>query len=321
MPSSYSKVCVTGGAGFIGSHLVDRLLDEGYEVIAIDNLLTGKLENIKHNLDRKNFQFVNCDIRDYRAIKSLVKDVDVIFHEAALTSVKISIRRPSLVNDINVTGTLKLLEASLNSNVKRFIYASSAAVYGNIPSPQREDMTPQPISIYGASKLAAENYVKVYYEVYGLKTLCLRYFNVYGPRQSSDGRYSGVITKFIKAILCDKPLYIYGDGQQTRDFIHVQDIIQANLLALKSREAIGKVFNIGTGRSSSINELYTMILNLMNRDERSVRVIRTKPREGEIRYSCADITRAKAVMGFSPSFDLEMGLFSLIKGMQKLNSP
>lgn len=298
MVSKYRKICVTGGAGFIGSHLVDRLLNDGYEVIAVDNLLTGKLENIAHNLGKTRFQYVNCDIRDSKSIKNLIKDVDAIFHQAALTSIGMPTRKPTFLNSINVSGTLNLLETAAESKVKRFVYASSAAVYGDVSSPQREDMTPKPTSFYGFSKLVGENYVKLYHETYGLDTVCLRYFNVYGLRQNISNQYSDVITKFIGRLLSDKHLIVYGDGVQSRDFISVKDVVEANLLALESKNAVGESFNIGTGTSTSIRELAKMLLKLMNKND--AKILYSKPRPGDIRYSLADITKAKKILGFSP---------------------
>jgi UDP-glucose 4-epimerase len=314
MFSKYRKICVTGGAGFIGSHLVDRLVNEGYEVLVIDNLITGKLENIKHNLGKKSFHFVKGDIRDYEQVRRLIKDVDAIFHQAALTSIKMSLQRPTLIKSINVTGTLKLLEATLNSNVKRFIYASSAAVYGDIPPPQKEDMCPQPISPYGESKLAAENYIKEFHEKYGLETICLRYFNVYGSRQNKHSQYSSVITKFIERLLNNKPLYIYGDGQQTRDFISVKDVVRANMLALESGGVAGEIFNVGTGVSISINELAKMIVDLIKRD---VKIIHIKPKRGDVRNSLADITKVKKILRFYPKHSLKEELPQLVEWHRK----
>jgi len=187
MAREYSRILVTGGAGFIGSHLVDRLLNEGFEVTVIDNLDTGRLDNIAHYQGREEFHFIKDDIRNFNFVKETMKDMDAVFHEAALTSVTLSVQNPILTNDINVTGTLNLLKASSDLHVKRFIYASSAAVYGDTSSPQKsEDMKPNPTSPYGVSKLAAENYVKLFHKVYGLETVSLRYFNAYGPRQRFD---------------------------------------------------------------------------------------------------------------------------------------
>ncbi len=311
MTSDYAKVCVTGAAGFIGSHLVDRLLDEHFDVTAIDDLSSGRLENIRHNFGKRNFRFVNCDILDFKSIRSLVKDVEVIFHEAALTNVQRSMRDPYLTNSINVVGTLNLLRVALESGVRRFVYASSAAVYGDVAPPQAEDTTTNPISPYGFSKLVAEKYVIMYNDLYDLGTICLRYFNVYGSRQNVESQYSGVVTKLIKRLLENKPLIVYGDGRQSRDFISVQDVIEANMLAIENKNAIGHVFNIGTARAVSINELASLILESANKD--SDRIRHTKAKRGDIMHSCADITEAEKILGFGPKNQLEKELPKLIE--------
>jgi UDP-glucose 4-epimerase len=311
MVSKYDRICVTGGAGFIGSHLVDRLLDESYEVIVIDNLSTGKLENIEHNLGKKNFQFVNCDIRKISSTRGLVKGADVIFHEAASTSVNASVRNPALTNSINVAGTLNLLKAALDSNVKRFVYASSVAVCGDVSPTQREDSLTRPISPYGVSKLAAENYVNIFYRIYGLETICLRYFNVYGSRQDGSSPYSGVITRFIERLLKKKPLIVYGDGEQSRDFISVEDVVEANMLAMKSKEAAGEILNVGTGKSTTINELAEILLKLANGDKG--KVVHAKPRQGDVRYSQAETAKALKILGFKYKHDIKDELPNLVE--------
>lgn len=311
MPQNYSKILVTGGAGFIGSHIVDRLLKEGYEVTVIDNLSTGRMENIVHNQNKKSFHFVNGDIQNETLTKKVTEDIDAVFHEAALISVPRSLEDPLLTNRVNVLGTLNLLEACRNSDVKKFIYASSCAVYGQTRTlPQHEKLTPQPISLYAASKLAAENYVKVYHEVYGLNTTCLRYFNVYGPRQTY-GPYSGVITIFIKRLLENKPPIIYGDGNQTRDFIYVEDVVEANMLAFHKKNAMGEVFNIATGKQTTINQLAAMLRKIMNKTD--LKPIYTDPRPGDIKHSYADITKAKKLLHYNPKTSLLDGLTKLIK--------
>ena len=235
MAKSYSKILVTGGAGFIGSHIVDRLLNEGFEVTVIDNLSTGQISNLAHNLDKKELQFVKGDIRDWSLVKKTMKNVDAIFHEAAIVSVPLSIQNPILTKDVNVNGTLNLLKACLECGVKRFIFASSAAVYEGSSSPQKnEDLSTNPISPYGVSKLAAEHYIRSFYKLYGLETTSLRYFNIYGPRQSYDkkSQSGGVISVFLNKLLENMQLIINGDGEQTRDFVYVHDIVEANMLAL-----------------------------------------------------------------------------------------
>ncbi len=310
MSKSYSKTLVTGGAGFIGSHIVDRLLKEGFEVTVIDDLSTGRRENIAHHQDRKDFHFVKGDIRNTALVKKVVEDVDAVFHEAALVSVPRSIEDPLLTNEINVSRTLNLLKACTDANVKRFIYASSTAIYGDTETlPKHEKLMPQPISPYAVSKLAAENYVKIYHKVYGLNTICLRYFNVYGSRQTYSP-YSGVITIFINNLLKNEPPVIYGDGKQTRDFVHVQDVVEANVLALTRETAIGEVLNVATGTPTTINQLVAVLQQIM---KTSLEPVYTSPRPGDIRHSYADITRANKLLQYNPEISLKDGLTELVK--------
>lgn len=308
-----ATILVTGGAGFIGSHLVDRLLNEGFEVTVIDNLDTGRLKNIAHRQDDKKFHFIKGDIRDFILVKEAIKDIDAVFHEAALASVTLSVETPIITNDINVTGTLNLLKASSDLHVKRFIYASSAAVYGDTPYPQkRENMAPNPTSPYGVSKLAAENYVKLFHKLYGLETVSLRYFNVYGPRQRFDIQcaYGGAITIFTNRLLKNMPPIIYGDGEQTRDFVYIQDIIEANILALNNKNAAGEVFNIGTGKNISINQIAAILKDKMNR--KNLKNIYADPRPTDIRHGYADISKAKKILGYNSKFSIKEGLTNLV---------
>ena len=313
MTRDYARILVTGGAGFIGSHLVDRLLNDGFRVTVIDNLDTGRLENIAKHQRKEEFHFTKGDIRDFDLVKEEMRDVDVVFHEAALTSVTLSMEDPVTANEINVTGTLNILKASLDHDVKRFIYASSAATYGDTQPPQkREDMIPNPISPYGVSKLAAEIYVKLFHRVYGLKTVSLRYFNVYGPRQRFDipSTYAGAITNFIKRLHRNKPPVICGDGKQTRDFVYIQDIVEANMLAMRSKNAVGEVFNIGTGTNISINQLAEVLKDITNK--RDIKNIHTDPRPGDVRHGYADISKAKKILGYNPKFSIKEGLAELV---------
>ena len=306
----YERVLVTGGAGFIGSHLVDRLLKEDFDVVVLDNLSSGHIRNIKHHIGKRGFQFIKGDVRNRELVNKLVKEIDVIFHLAAIVSVPQSVRNPILVNEVNVSGTLNLLEAARKSKVKRFIFASSCAVYGDPQSlPIKEESPLRPISPYGSSKLAAETYVQVFHKVYGLKTVCLRYFNVYGPRQS-EGRYSGVISHFLRALRENKPLKIYGDGRQTRDFVHVYDVVEANILALKERKAVGECFNIATGNPVTIEDLAKKFMAIFGK---KTKIVYLKPRKGDIRHSYADISKAVEKLGYKPKISLENGLVTIIK--------
>jgi len=305
------SVLVTGGAGFIGSHLVDRLLAEGIGVTVLDNLQGGFFENIRHNVGRSDFHFVEGDIRDVGLVQKLVKGVDAVFHYAALVSVPDSIRDPLLTNDVNVNGTLDLLKACVTAKVRRFVFASSSAVYGEAETlPLKEDCPLAPISPYGVSKLAAEKYVTVFNKVFGLGTVCFRFFNVYGSRQS-DGSYSGVITRFMSRIASDTAPEIFGDGEQTRDFVHVQDVAEANVLSLKSEEIAGETFNIGTGVATSVNQLASVLLEITGKAH--LRLEHSKPRKGDIEHSVADISKARKKLGYSPKISLKDGLMRLLR--------
>jgi UDP-glucose 4-epimerase len=311
MAQKHSKVLVTGGAGFIGSHLVDRLLLDGFEVTLIDNLSSGVVENLRPHESKKNFRFIRGDIRKLQLVKKAVKEADAVFHEAAVLSWTGSWKSLARLNHVNVSGTLALLHACVDFDVKRFIYASSAAVYGeaNVQL-QREDLSLEPISPYGVSKLSAEQYVRVVNKLYGLETVCLRYFNVYGPRQKY-GPYSGVIVKFMNRVSKNEPPVIYGDGEQTRDFVNIKDVVNGSMLALAKKEADGGVFNIGTGVATKIRELAKMLQDAMGQER--VKPIYAALRPGDIRYSCADISNAKKVLGYDPKVSLKNGLRELAR--------
>lgn len=305
------RVLVTGGAGFIGSHTVDRFLAEGFEVVVLDDLRSGRLENVSQHAGERGFRFVRGDVRDSGLVRELVSDVDCVVHLAALISVPESIKDPVLTNDVNVNGTLNLLKACVDFGVKRFVYASSCAVYGNAESlPIKEDCPARPESPYGVSKLVAENYVRTYHEDFGLETVCLRYFNVYGSRQVYSD-YSGVITQFMSRLAKNLPLVIFGDGEQTRDFVHVQDVAEANMLALKNGGIAGETFNIGTGEATTINQLASVLLEIT--DKTYLEITRSKPREGDIRHSVADISKARKKLGYSPKISLKDGLKRLLR--------
>ena len=314
MPHSrnYQNVLVTGGAGFIGSHIVDKLIEDGYKVTVIDNLHTGSLANIDRHTNNPDLSFINGDIRDIDLVKKALKDVDVVFHEAALASVTLSVKDPILTNQINVEGTLNMLKASCDQNVKRFVYASSAAVYGKTESPcKKEDDSLNPTSPYGVSKLAAEKYVQVFQRLYGIETVCLRYFNVYGPRQRVDvhGSYGGVISIFINRILKNMPPIINGDGEQTRDFVYIHDVVKANVLAMNTERGIGNVFNIATGKNTSINQIAETLKRILNKED--LEDIHTESRPTDLKHGYADIAKAKKILAYEPHFSIEKGLIEL----------
>jgi nucleoside-diphosphate-sugar epimerase len=313
MNKTCGNVLVTGGAGFIGSHLVDRLLGEGFEVTVIDNFSKGYMENISSYIGRKDFHLVKGDIRDFNLIRATIKGIDAVFHEAAFVSVVLSIEDPILVNDVNLTSTLNLLKASVDSNVKRFVFASSAAVYGETKSPLMDEaMVPAPTSPYGVAKLAAETYARAFYKTYGLETVALRYFNVYGPRQSFDiqSGYGGVITLFLNKLLRNIEPLIYGDGEQTRDFVYVQDVVEANMLALNTKNAAGEYFNIGSSSKTTVNQVAQTLKTLLNRKD--IKNLYSEPRPGEVKHGYADISKARKLLDYNPRFSFEQGITDLV---------
>ncbi len=308
------KFLITGGAGFIGSHIAERLVKEGGKVIVLDNLSTGKEENL-NSIKDKNL-FINGDIRDLDLLLSLTKNVDYIFHEAAMTSVLESTENPKKCNEINITGTLNVFIAGFRNQVKRIIYASSSAIYGDDPIiPKREDQRVNPLSPYAISKYVGELYMKFFFEIYKLEIVSLRYFNVYGPRQDPNSPYAAVIPKFIYSLLKNENPPIYGDGEQTRDFVYVEDVVSANIQAIKIKNIGGKVFNIATGERLSINKLYEHIKKLMNVD---IDPIYVPERKGEVRDSVGDITLAKKYLLWTPKFSLEEGLKRTINWYKKI---
>ncbi len=303
-------VAITGGAGFIGYWTAKRLLEEGFEVKILDNLHTAHMLSKIREL---GLEVHRIDVRDAMGLERAFKGSDYVIHLAALISVEESSKVPELYHEVNATGTLNVLKAAMKAGVDKVIYGSSAAVYG-IPDklPIQEDHPTRPISIYGASKLAAESYCSSFYNTFGLRTLILRYFNAYGPGQSEE--YAGVIKRFIERIRDNKPPIIYGDGLQTRDFIYVGDVANANLLALHSHIDFG-IFNIASGKSISILSLAKMILDLTNSN---LEPIFAPPRKGDIRHSEADIRKAREMLGFEPQTDLESGIKKVIEQMVKL---
>jgi UDP-glucose 4-epimerase len=305
----FVRVLVTGGAGFIGSHIVDRLMRRSDEVVVLDDLSAGSLKNIERHLSEPNFRFIKGDIRDLKAVGEAIAGVDAVIHEAAITSVPLSIKKPELTRDVNVKGTLNLLEASLEADVRRLIYASSCAIYG-APSklPVDEDSELKPLSPYGQSKVEAERHCQIFHDR-GLETVRLRYFNVYGPRQAG-GEYAGVMVKFIERLRSGQPPLIFGDGEQTRDFIFVGDVVDATLLALEAKGAAGEVFNVGTGEAVTINRLCDLFLKAFGKPD--LKPIHAEAKPGDIRYSQADITKARQVLGFQPKVPLEEGIRKLI---------
>ena len=309
---------ITGGAGFIGSHLVDAVLLRGDYVRIFDNLSTGSDANLAHLSDRadlgERLEFREGDIRDLNAVRAAMEDVDYVLHHAALSSVPLSLRHPERANAINVGGTLNVLIAAHEAGVRRVVYASSSSVYGEAPElPKDEEMIPNPCSPYAVSKYAGELYCRVFTRVYGLETVCLRYFNVFGPRQDPSSPYSAVIPLFVDRLLRGETFYVHGDGEQTRDFAFVSDIVQANLLACEAPNVAGETFNVARGEQISINKLLELIQGIMKCE---ADIAPDDPRPGDIRHSLADISKARRLLGYNPSVDLKTGLHKTIKWMQ-----
>lgn len=301
------KYLVTGGAGFIGSNLVRRLLKEkNAKIIVFDNFSTGKRENIMDFSNNSRVEIIEGDLRDFSLILQATKNVDIVFHEAALPSVIRSVKAPFTTNDVNINGTLNLLEAVRANKVRRIVYASSSSVYGDSKTlPKTEDMPPNPLSPYAVSKAAGEYYMNVYHRLYGVETIVLRYFNVYGPYQDPNSEYSGVIAKFIKAFMNNQPITVFGDGKQSRDFTYVDDVVEANILAAKSKIS-GEIFNVAGGNRHSINYMIEILKKIFNKKEYSVKY--TDPRAGDIKHSQAETIRIKNYLHFDAYIDFNKGL-------------
>jgi UDP-glucose 4-epimerase len=306
------KYIVTGGAGFIGSHIVETLAQKNHEVVILDNLFSGKRENIEPFLKKDTVTYVQGSIADLPLLTSTFEGADGIFHEGAIASVPRSIANPVATNEANVTGTLNVLVAARDCGVRKVLFASSSSVYGNTPTlPKREDMTPNPLSPYAVSKFTGEQYLKVFSEVYGFKTLSLRYFNVFGPRQDPKSEYAAVIPKFITSILNHTSPTIYGDGGQTRDFTYVKDVVQANIRAMES-DAQG-VFNVAYCKRINLNELASLIMEITGI---TVPLVYEPSRTGDVRDSLADITRAQEAFGYAPEYTVKTGLKETIAWYQ-----
>lgn len=301
---SRNKVLVTGGAGFIGSHLVDGLLDLGYEVTVIDDFSSGSLTNLEQHKNNLNLKIVNKSICD-KDNSPYFEDISVVFHVAALPRVQFSIDFPEKTNEANITGTLNVLEQAKKNGVKRFVYSSSSSVYGDQTKlPLVESMKPDPMSPYGLQKLTGEYYCKLYYVLYGIETISLRYFNVYGPRQVASGGYSNLIPKTISLSYNGKSPEIYGDGLQTRDFTYVKDVVEANILAARTqnKEAFGQIFNVGNNSNLSVNEVVGIILG-----DKKISPTYKKP-VVEPKNTLADNSKIKRLLQWQPKFRFEEGI-------------
>jgi UDP-glucose 4-epimerase len=306
----FSKVLVAGGAGFIGSHVVGRLLMSHCAVSVLDNFCSGKMHNLPDKLGQGELNVVKGDIRDRETVSRAMKGVDAVIHLAALIDVSGSIENPLETNDVNVNGTLTVLNEALRQNVKKFLFASSAAVYGDTDHlPLEERSLPKPLSPYAASKISAEYYCSVFQKDYGFPIAILRYFNVYGPRQQQNS-YCGVITRFVSNALRDKPLIIFGDGCQTRDFIYVDDVVDASILALENEDDSGKILNVCTGKPVSINELASTVEEITQKD---LGILHYESRKGDVYHSYGSPLKAREAIGFTARTSLREGLTKLVK--------
>jgi Nucleoside-diphosphate-sugar epimerases len=309
-------VLVTGGAGFIGSHLAERLVTLGAKVRILDNLTTGKRQNLASFAHQ--VELLEGSLTDLATVRKAIAGVAVVFHQGALPSVARSVEDPLTTHQVNATGTLLLLLAAREAKVKRVVFASSSSVYGDTPTlPKREDMPPNPQSPYALSKLIGEQFCRLFWQLYGLETVSLRYFNIFGPRQDPTSQYAAVIPRFITALLRGERPTIYGDGEQTRDFTFVDNCVQANLLAATAEGVAGEVFNVGAGKQTSVNELFRLIRSLVGVND--IEPLYAPPRLGDVRHSLADITKARERLGYEPSVLLEEGLERTIAWFR--NSP
>lgn len=307
-----SVFLVTGGAGFIGSNLCEAILKLGYKVKCLDDLSNGKIENLEMYLNHPNFTFIKGDIRDYSSCENACIDVDYVLHQAAWGSVPRSIEMPLLYEEVNVKGTLNMLEAAREAKVKKFVYASSSSVYGDEPNlPKKEGREGNLLSPYAITKKTNEEYAKLYSRLYDLDTYGLRYFNVFGRKQDPDGAYAAVIPKFIKQLMEDKRPTINGDGKQSRDFTYIENVIEANLKAcLADKKHAGEVFNIAYGGREILIDIFEILAIALNK--------KTKPfygpdRKGDIKHSNADISKAKEMLGYDPSWSFEKGIEAAIE--------
>src|ERR1044072_3472385 len=296
---------VTGGAGFIGSHIAAALMAEGARVRVLDDLSTGHRENIDEiggDLD-----FINGSVADEQLLNKVLEDVEVVFHEAAIPSVPRSVEEPRKTHIASVDGTFSLLDAARRNKVRRVVYAASCSAYGDQPTlPKVEQMLPDPLSPYAVAKLVGEYYCQVFTRVYGLETVSLRYFNVLAPRQDPGSQYSGVVSRFISTLLSDERPVIYGDGEQSRDFTYIDNVVFANLRAASAKDASGKVINVANGQRITLNELLTELKDLTGKHE--VTAEYREPRVGDVRHSLADITLAQQFLGYESKVDLREGL-------------
>lgn len=314
-----SKVLVTGGAGFIGSNIIEKLLKQDNFVVCLDNLATGKMSNIEAFTNNKNFRFINGDIRDIKTCEEACKGIDIVLHQAALGSVPRSIKDPVTTNQVNIDGFINMLVAARDNKIKRFVYASSSSVYGDSKElPKHENKTGNPLSPYAVTKSVNELYAKVFGNLYGMETIGLRYFNVFGKNQDPDGAYAAVFPKFISTLIKHKAPVIFGDGTQSRDFTYIANVVQANELAATTSnpDAINTVFNIAYGKSISLNEITSELIQVLSDFDSKINEINPvygPLRQGDIKDSLASVDKAKRLLGYMPAYDVHDGLKLAVK--------
>lgn len=315
------KILVTGGAGFIGSNLCELLLNRGYQVVCLDNFSTGKRENISHLISDfpDTFSLILGDIRQMKDCQKAVEDVSCVFHEAALGSVPRSVNDPITTNEVNISGFLNMLIASKEAGVERFIYAASSSTYGDSTLlPKVEDVIGKPLSPYAITKYVNELYADVFSRLYGMKCIGLRYFNVFGRRQDPSGAYAAVIPLFVKKMINHEPITINGDGEYSRDFTYIDNVLQMNLLALEvnNPDAINQVYNTAFGESTTLNQLVSILREFLSQFDSQIantEIIHGPSRKGDIPHSLADITKAKTLLGYNPQYDIRKGLEEAVK--------
>ncbi len=301
-----ANVLVTGGAGFIGSNLTEALLKRGCFVRVLDDFSTGKKKNLVYDKKYPSIEIIEGDIRDLSACQKAAKGMEYVFHQAALPSVQRSVEDPETSNAVNVGGTLNILLAAREEKAKRVIYASSSSVYGDTPTlPKHEEMPSNPLSPYALQKYIGEQYCRLFYQLYGLETISLRYFNIFGPKQDPNSIYSAVIPKFIDALLQGRPPIIFGDGEQSRDFTYIENVVQANLLAMSAEHLHGEAINIACGVRTSLNQLLNGLKGILGS---KLSPLYQEPRQGDVRHSLADIRKGKEIINYEPTVGIETGL-------------
>src|SRR5438105_8024972 len=316
-----AKVCVTGAAGFIGGHLTEELLKQGHEVVGLDDFSSGKRETAALLSADARFHLIEGSITDPQAVARAVAGAKWVFHLAAIPSVPVSMNEPERTNAVNVGGTVNVLQAALRAKAERVVLASSCAAYGDAPQqPKHETLPPRPISPYAAQKVACELYAQTYTRAYGLPCVALRFFNVYGPRQDPKSEYAAAIPRFVTRLLSGERPVVFGDGLQTRDFVHVSDVVRAHLLAATAKDAPGEIINMGSGRSASLLELIALLREAIGPQAAHLEVEHQARRPGDLRASSADLARARAVLGYEPRVSLAEGLAGLVAQMREMMS-